>query len=182
MRRLTLLRHAKTERESASGRDRDRRLDSRGRADAPVIGRYLAEHRLVPDLVLLSPATRTRETWDLLSGLLAPPPAVEILPDLYGADATELLHIVRAAAGRADDEAVRSIMVVAHNPGLHELALGLIGKAKSQDREALRDNLPTSGLAVIRFSIDDWNELSVRHGTLEKFVSPKLLRLQRENS
>lgn len=177
MRRLILLRHAKTERDAPSGHDRDRRLDTRGRADAPAIGSYLAGHKLVPDLVLVSPATRTRETWDLLAAAFDPAPAVQTVSALYGADAPELLQIVRAAPGRADDKSLKSIMVIAHNPGLHELSLDLIGKAKDEDREALEENLPTSGLAVFKFAIDDWSELSLRHGTLERFVSPRLLRL-----
>jgi phosphohistidine phosphatase len=176
MRRLILLRHAKTERDSPSGRDRDRRLDARGREDAPIIGNYLTDHGLVPDLALVSPATRTRETWELLAGTLKPEPAMDIVGDLYGADASELLQIIRRAAGRADDGAIKSIMVVAHNPALHELSVGLIGKAKAADREALQENLPTSGAAVFKFAIDDWNDVSVRHGTLDRFVSPKLLR------
>jgi phosphohistidine phosphatase len=180
MRRLLLLRHAKTERESPSGQDRDRRLDSRGREDAPAIGRYLAENSLVPDLALVSPAARTRETWDLLAGALKSAPAAEFVPGLYGADASELLQIIRLA-GQADDRPSKSVMVVAHNPGLHELSLALIGKAQGHDREALEENLPTSGLAVFKFAVDDWDDLSVRQGTLEKFVSPKLLRLQRES-
>jgi phosphohistidine phosphatase len=177
MRRLLLLRHAKTERESPSGQDRDRRLDARGREDAPTIGRYLAEQKLVPDLALVSPATRTRETFELLADVLEPVPALQVVPGLYGADASELLQIIRLS-GQADDKPANSVMVVAHNPGLHELSLALIGKAKGHDREALEDNLPTSGLAVFRFAIDDWDDLSVHHGTLERFVSPKLLRLQ----
>ena len=177
MRRLILLRHAKTERDAPSGYDRDRRLDTRGRADAPATGSYLAEHKLAPDLVLVSPAARTRETWDLLAKAFDPAPAVEFVPALYGADASELLQIVRAASGRADDKSLKSIMVVAHNPGLHELSLDLIGKAKAEDRQALEENLPTSGLTVFEFAIDDWSELSVRRGTLERFVSPRLLRL-----
>jgi phosphohistidine phosphatase len=177
MRRLLLLRHAKTERDSPSGFDRDRRLDDRGRTDAPVIGHYLSDHKLVPDLVLVSPATRTRQTWELLAPTLTPEPEAEFVPDLYGAGARELLQIVRAASGRADDKDLKSIMVVAHNPGLHELALELIGKAEEEDREALEENLPTSGLAVFKFKIDDWNDVSVRHGTLDRFVSPKRLRL-----
>ena len=182
MRRLILLRHAKTERDSPSGQDRDRRLDARGRADAPVIGHYLAEHKLVPDLALVSPAARTRETWELLAAVLAPPPpAMDITGDLYGADVSDLLKIIRLASGRADDKDLKSIMVVAHNPGLHELALVLTGKAKAADREALEDNLPTSGLAVFKFAIDDWSNVSVRQGTLERFISPRLLRLQRES-
>jgi phosphohistidine phosphatase len=177
MRRLILLRHAKTERDSPSGHDRDRRLDTRGRTDAPVTGSYLAEHQLAPDLALVSPATRTRETWDLLAKAFDPAPAVEFVSALYGADASELLEILRAASGRADDRNLKSIMVVAHNPGLHELSLDLIGKAKDADREALEENLPTSGLTVFKFAIDNWSELSVRSGTLERFVSPRLLRL-----
>ena len=182
MRRLILLRHAKTERESPSGRDRDRRLDDRGRTDAPVIGGYLAEHRLVPDLVLVSPAARTRETWELIAATQQPQPAVDIIGGLYGADASELLQIIRMASGRADDPACETIMVVAHNPGLHELSLELIGKARPADREALEENLPTSGVAVFKFAVDDWTDVSVRRGTLDRFVSPRLLRLQRESS
>ena len=66
MRRLLLLRHSKTERPEPGERDRDRKLMPRGRADAPVIGAYMARHRLVPDLVLVSPAQRTMETWALV--------------------------------------------------------------------------------------------------------------------
>ena len=180
MRRLLLLRHAKTERESPSGQDRDRRLDGRGREDAPVIGRYLADEKIVPDLVLVSPATRTRETFDLLAEDLKPRPAMQVIAGLYGADASELLQIIRMA-GQANSSVAKSMMVVAHNPGLHELSLALIGKARAQDREALEDNLPTSGLAVFKFATDTWDDLAIRHGTLERFISPKLLRLQRES-
>jgi len=176
MRRLLVLRHAKTERDSPSGLDRDRRLDARGREDAPVIGRYMREHNLVPDLALVSPATRTRETFDLLVPALETKVEAEFIGDLYGADAREVLQIVRAA-----DADVKSILVIGHNPGLHELSLELIGKAKAEDREELDENLPTSGLVVFKFAIGDWSEVAVRHGTLERFVSPRRLRLQRES-
>lgn len=181
MRRLLLLRHAKTERESPSGHDRDRRLDARGRTDAPVIGHYLNDHDLVPDLVLVSPAARTRETWNLLAPVLKPEPEAEVIGDLYGADADELLQIVRMASGRPDDQSLKSIMLVAHNPGLHELSLDLIGKAKAEEREALEENLPTSGLTVFKFAVTDWSDVSVRRGTLDRFVSPRRLRLQGES-
>ncbi|ETR76478.1 phosphohistidine phosphatase [Afipia sp. P52-10] len=176
MRRLMLLRHAKTERDSLSGQDRDRRLDTRGRDDAPTMAHYLAAHQLIPDLTLVSPAVRTRETWDLMAGVLKPAPAHEIVPDLYGADALELLAIVRAAQGRSDDADLRCLMVVAHNPGLQEFALELIAKAGRRERKALEDNLPTSGLAVLDFAIEDWNDIAPQRGTLDRFVSPRLLR------
>ena len=180
MRRLLLLRHAKTERDSPSGLDRDRRLDARGREDAPVIGTYMREHKLVPDLALVSPATRTRETFELLTPALETEVEADFIGDLYGADAREVLQIVHAASGRADDADLKSILVIGHNPGLHELSLQLISKAKPEDREELNENLPTSGLVVLKFAVENWADIAVRHGTLERFVSPRRLRLQGE--
>jgi phosphohistidine phosphatase len=76
MHRLLLLRHSKTERPEPGQRDRDRRLMARGRADAPLIGSYMASHRLIPDLVLVSPAKRTMETWELVAAALSKSPRV----------------------------------------------------------------------------------------------------------
>jgi len=67
MRRLMLLRHAKTERAEPGERDRDRKLTKRGRTDAPLIGAYMVRHGLTPDLALVSPAERAQETWKLLA-------------------------------------------------------------------------------------------------------------------
>lgn len=171
MRRLLLMRHAKTEKDGPTGKDRDRRLDHRGRDDAAAMGAYLARQDLLPDLALVSTAVRARQTWD---GLAAEWPVIpaDHRDDLYAADAGELLAIIRTAA--AHDP--RRLMVVAHNPGLHELALALVAGGSAKAREALLDNLPTSGLAVIDFTIDDWNNVSFRRGRLERFVTPRLLK------
>ena len=67
-------------------------------------------------------------------------------------------------------------MLVGHNPGMHELALALSGSGDAKARDALSDNLPTSGLAVFDFAIEDWNDVAFRGGRLTLFVSPKLLR------
>lgn len=180
MRRLMLLRHAKTEQDSPSGRDYDRALDERGRKDADEMGGYLAQHGLAPDLALVSPAVRARETWErMLTGLNPSPPA-DMVPGLYGADVSVLLQIAAQASGRSADKDLKGMMIVAHNPGLHEFAFALIAKAKDEDHEALHDNLPTSGLAVIDLPIDDWSDLSLRTGKLVRFVSPRLLREQRD--
>jgi len=182
MRHLMLLRHAKTERDSPTGNDRDRRLNERGRADAPTLGRYLVAHRLVPGCVLVSPATRARETWDLLKDEFPNPPPHEIIQQLYGADTAELLHIVRIARQLALRATTDRLMIVGHNPGLHEFALALTsaGHAKSAKVDAsyraLTDNLPTSGLAMISFAIGDWADASFGRGRLERLISPALLR------
>ena len=67
-------------------------------------------------------------------------------------------------------------MLVGHNPGMHELALALTGSGDAAAKKALEDNLPTSGLAIFDFAIDDWNEVAFRRGTLVRFISPKLLK------
>jgi phosphohistidine phosphatase len=175
MRRLMLLRHAKTENDAPSGRDQDRRLDNRGRIDAEEIGGWIGRHPPFPDLVLVSHAIRAHQTWEIaweaMKDLL-PKPQVELMPDLYGADPAQLLEIIRSAAP-ADP---RQLLLVGHNPGMHELALALAGSGDATAHKALAENLPTSGLAVFDFEIDDWTDVAFRRGQLVQFVSPKLLK------
>jgi len=175
MRRLMLLRHAKTETDAPSGRDQDRRLDDRGHNDAAEIGGWIATHPPFPDAVLVSTATRSRQTWDIAWAAMkefVPPPHVEQLPELYGADPLRILAAVRSASA-AD---AQRVMVVGHNPGMHELALALAGSGNAAGRKALAGNLPTSGLAVLDFAVDDWDDVAFRRGRLVLFVSPKLLK------
>ena len=175
MRRLMLLRHAKTENDAPSGRDQDRRLDDRGRLDAAEIGRWMAGHPPFPDLVLVSTAVRSQQTWDIVWDAMsraAPQPKVEPLAELYAADPSLLLQVVHSAA--AEDP--QRLLLVGHNPGLHELAFVLTGSGNAAARAVLADNLPTSGLIVLDFDIDDWRDVSFRGGRLELFVSPKLLK------
>jgi phosphohistidine phosphatase len=175
MRRLMLLRHAKTEHDAPSGRDQDRRLDKRGRDDAAEIGGWIGRHPPFPDLVLVSPAIRAHQTWEIgweAMKDLAPEPQVELIPELYGAEPSQLLQVIRESSGPDP----RRLMLVGHNPGMHELALALAGSGDAAGRHALVDNLPTSGLVVFEFAIDDWNDVAFRRGRLVLFVSPKLLK------
>jgi phosphohistidine phosphatase len=175
MRRLMLLRHAKTEHDAPSGRDQDRRLDKRGRDDAAEIGGWIGRHPPFPDLVLVSPAIRAHQTWEIgweAMKDLAPEPQVELIPELYGAEPSQLLQVIRESSGPDP----RRLMLVGHNPGMHELALALAGSGDVAGRHALVDNLPTSGLVVFDFGIDDWNDVAFRRGRLILFVSPKLLK------
>ena len=176
MRRLMLLRHAKTETDAPSGRDQDRRLDDRGHKDAARIGDWMAEHPPFPDTVLVSPAVRAKQTWDIAWEAMkdrVDEPRVEFVPDLYGADPGQLLETIRTATIPANP---KHLLLVGHNPGMHELALMLVGSGDAAGRKALADNLPTSGLAVFDFAIDDWADAAFRRGRLVLFVSPKLLK------
>ena len=175
MRRLMLLRHAKTESDAPSGRDRDRRLDERGHRDAAEIGGWIGRNPPFPDCVLVSPAVRAHQTWDIAWAAmmgLAPKPHVELVADLYGAEPAQLLQTIRTAS--VSDP--KRLMLVGHNPGMHELALVLARSSDAAARKALANNLPTSGLAVFDFAIDDWNDVAFRRGRLVLFVSPKLLK------
>jgi phosphohistidine phosphatase len=175
MRRLMLLRHAKTENDAPSGRDQDRRLDKRGQTDAADIGGWIGRHPPFPDSVLVSPAIRAHQTWEIVREAikdLIPQPQVELLPELYGADPAQLLQAIRAASSTDP----KTLMLIGHNPGMHELALALAGSGGEAGRKALADNLPTSGLAVLDFAIGDWADVAFRRGRLALFVSPKLLK------
>lgn len=175
MRRLMLLRHAKTENDAPSGRDQDRRLDNRGRHDAAEIGGWIGRNPPFPSLVLVSHAVRALQTWEIAWEAmkeLVPEPQVELMAELYGADVSQLLETIRDASV-ADP---KRLMIVGHNPGMHELAIALAGSGDSARRSALADNLPTAGLAILDFDIDDWADIGLRRGRLELFVSPKLLK------
>jgi phosphohistidine phosphatase len=177
MRRLLLLRHAKTENDAPSGRDQDRRLDNRGRLDATEIGGWIGRHPPFPDAVLVSPAVRAHQTWEIAWEAMqdrVPQPRVEFLEELYGADPAQLLETVHAAVATDPN----TLMLVGHNPGMHELALMLTGSGDAGGRKALGDNLPTSGLAIFDFEVDDWSDVAFRRGRLAKFVSPRLLRAE----
>lgn len=175
MRRLMLLRHSKTETDAPSGRDQDRRLDERGLRDAAEMGGWISRHPPFPDCVLVSPAARTVQTWDIawaaMKGVV-PEPQVEQVEELYAAEPSQLLTSIRMASV-ADP---KRLMLVGHNPGMHELALALTGSGDAAARKALTDNLPTSGLAVLDFATDDWDDVAFRRGKLVLFVSPKLLK------
>jgi len=169
MRRLMLLRHAKTERAEPGMRDRDRKLTKRGRADAPVIGAYMAHHGLLPDLALVSPVTRAQETWTLIAPAFAKTPRVTRDERIYNVSPERLISII------AETRGARSLLIVGHNPSLHDVAVQLIAAGDVEARERVSEKLPTSGLVVIEFSIDDWSKLHSRSGRLEHFVTPRLL-------
>lgn len=170
MRRLLLFRHAKAERSIPGGPDRDRSLIERGRKDAARIGAYMAAHALVPDRVLVSPAARTLETWKQAAKAFKPAPAATSVEKLYGATPHAIL-----AAIEDMPNTVHTLLVIGHNPGLHELALMLIASGDVDARESLREKLPTSGLIILDFAFDHWDKLHPRSGRLERFVSPKTL-------
>jgi phosphohistidine phosphatase len=170
MLRLLLLRHAKAERSKPGERDIERVLAERGRGDAAKIGAYLMHHALLPDLVVVSTAARTRETWARAAAALPRKVPVRREERLYEAGPHGMLKII------ADVERdVGTLLVVGHNPGMQELAVQLVASGSAEMRQRLTEEFPTAALVVIDFALDDWSGLHPRSGRLIRFVTPKSL-------
>jgi phosphohistidine phosphatase len=147
MRHLILMRHAKAEKGSPSGGDHDRPLAERGRDDAARIARALSAKGLRPDMALVSDAARTRQTWAAVE------PAFEnvelrVERDLYNASAEAIIAAVDTVADGAD-----TLLVVAHNPGIHEAALSYLNRCSPSPAilDKLAGRFPTGSAAIFRF-------------------------------
>jgi len=170
MHQLLLLRHAKSSWDNPSLPDRERSLNKRGRKSAAAMRGAMRDLGLAPDVVLVSPARRTQETlaalepWDET-------PLVEPMEALYLASAEQLLAILRGIS-----ETVRSVLVIGHNPGMHELAAMLVaGPPKAPGEMALVNGFPTAALA--EFSIaSPWRHLAAGSGHLVRLLTPRDLR------
>jgi phosphohistidine phosphatase len=170
MRRLLLMRHAKAERSLPGGRDRDRVLAERGRDDAPKVGRYLVRHNFVPDLALVSDSARTRETWALLAKAFETVPPARFEERIYESSTEAILQAIKDTP-----PGVKSLLVLGHNPGLQELAVTLAASGDVEARQRLKEEFPTSALAVIVFAQEDWSALHARGGRLDHLVTPRTL-------
>jgi phosphohistidine phosphatase len=163
---LTLFRHAKAEMAVAGQSDFDRPLMNRGRVEAALAGKTLSNLEL--DRALISAATRTRETWAFASREILTPPGVEIDPDLYSCTPQKLISILRGV--HSSDS---SIVVVGHNPIIHEVAAWLTGDDMSPDADILRLKFPTSALAIFDIDSGSWASLTAGRAKLRAFVIPR---------
>ena len=165
VKRLYLLRHAKSSWKDPGLRDRDRPLAGRGRRAAKAIARYLREQDIVPELVLCSTARRARETLEPMEPALAGH-AVRFEPELYGASAGALLEHLRGVP-----DAVGSVLLIGHNPGLQRLALELARPAPILHE--LEAKYPTAGLAMLVLQGPSWRDLDRGTAELVGFLRPR---------
>ena len=165
VKRLYLLRHAKSSWDEPGLADRDRPLAPRGERASKSMAKYLRDEGIVPELVLCSQSKRTRETLERLG--LGDGTEVRIEDELYAASAGELL----GALHEVPDE-VESVMVVGHNPGMERLALELAVGGDELDR--MREKFPTAALATLELD-GTWSELAPGGAELVSFVKPKEL-------
>ena len=168
---LALLRHAKSSWATPGLDDFDRPLNPRGVSAAPVMGAELKRLGIAPDIVLCSPARRTRQTLELALPDFEPAGGqVRSDHDLYLASAEGLMAILRGIPEQAS-----TALVIGHNPAMHNLALALAGSGSADDLTALADNFPTCALAVLTFDEPTWRGIDVRRGTLTHLITPRQL-------
>jgi phosphohistidine phosphatase len=148
MQRLILMRHGKAERAGLGDDDAERHLTQRGLADSRLMGKVLAGEGLAPDLALVSASARTQETWAAAAEFF-PRAKVQVRQGLYLASAGHM-HQAAEQSGVAD----QTLMIVGHNPGLHELALRLLreGGAPPSVVAKVGDGFPTA--TAIAFTVD----------------------------
>ena len=167
IRTLLLLRHAKSSWDDPTEDDFDRRLSTRGRRAAQAIARELAKATVQPDIILCSAARRTRETLDAILPHLTKDHLVQVERGLYLADVDTLQSVVRRLPARAG-----CVLVIGHNPGLHDFADALSGAGDQALRERLSGKFPTGALATIEIA-GPWSKAAAGAGRLVGFVVPR---------
>jgi phosphohistidine phosphatase len=171
VKRLYLLRHAKSSWADPHLSDHDRPLAPRGRRAASRIGRYLRSAGMEPEEVLCSTAARARQTLDAVLPFLEPHVTVHVEGEIYRADSDELLQRLREVS-----PTVGSVMLIGHNPSIQELALTLANDGDGHHLTArLAEKFPTAGLAAFAVPSDEWSELGRGHARLERFLVPREL-------
>lgn len=166
MKTLLVLRHAKSDRGDKTLRDHDRPLAPRGEADAPRMGTALIALDLIPDRIITSTAQRALETARLVAAAMGYRGEVIESREVYAASVDTLRDVLREHGG---DDA--TILLVGHNPGLEELICVLAG---GRDAPPFI-RVPTAGLACLALDIKDWQEIHDAYGTLEWFLTPRIV-------
>ena len=163
MKTLLILRHAKTQPDAPAG-DHVRELTERGLRNAAAMAAHILTLAGTPDAIVTSDATRARQTAEIVAPAVGFSAPLTVEPRIYGADVDTLLAVVR---GISDDAS--SAIIVGHNPGFEELAEALAGNHDAGVR------LPTSGLAVLEFDLERWDDVREGAGQLRGIATPRTI-------
>lgn len=165
---LLLFRHAKSRWDEPEAGDHERDLAPRGLAAASAMGQLIRKLSLVPDRVLCSTAQRATHTWELAVAELGTVVPVQFDDRLYLAAPERMIAVVREFGGDA-----RRLLMVGHDPGMHQLAVQLAGKGDAKLRSRLAAKFPTAGLARYRLDLATWAEFGGTPGELLGFWRPR---------
>ena len=160
MKKVLLMRHAKSSWKDANIPDHDRPIKKKGEKEVKAMAKMLKKKGNLPDIILCSSAERAKQTAVLLKKVASYEGKIEYLDKLYMAEVPDLIAVLKEAPKKA-----KSVMVIGHNPGLEAFLQTLTGKVET---------LPTSSIAYISLPIDDWKELNTDvEGKLKKLWRPK---------
>ncbi len=169
MKRLTVLRHAKSSPGEPDSDDFDRPLNDRGWKAARRVGRELKRRGMQFDFGLASPAARVRETLDgVAEGYGDFPFPIRFEPRIYEASAGTLLDLVRQLA-----EDSKAVLLVGHNPGLERLMVELSRDDKHGYRDRIARKYPTAALAVVELPVKRWSDITPGSGTIVELIEPR---------
>jgi len=162
MKRLLLVRHAKSSWNNPSLSDAQRPLNTRGQRDAPNVGSYLSANMPAPEQIYTSPATRAATTASLIAACYQPKLSVQVIDDLYTFSAQQLYENIHTLPNE-----YTTLMLVSHNPGITDLVNHLC------DTDI--ENVPTCGVADIQIAGAEWSAISPAENQLLAFITPKSL-------
>jgi phosphohistidine phosphatase len=167
---IYILRHAKAETGASYQDDHERKLSQRGCDAARAIGYYLARQSIRPDMVICSTATRARETWDCVLETYSRDVQVEYSDRLYLASANETMQLMAQTP-----ETISRLLLVGHNPGLHQFCLKLAQAGAASLLDTLAIKFPTCAFATIALGRTSWRDIAQTKGELKGFVTPSML-------
>lgn len=168
MKRLTLLRHAKSSWDDAVPRDFDRPLNAKGHRAGRTVGQEMRRLGLSFDAIVASPAARVIETLIEVAQGFGAPLTPRFDERIYLASLDALLELVRSSDDRVD-----SLLLVGHSPGLERLALHLAGTKDKMLRKSVEEKYPTGALIEISLPVDRWQDVGNGEGTLTRFIRPR---------
>ena len=170
MKTLFVLRHAKSDWSTPGQDDHERPLAERGERAALVMGRYMAQRGYHPDFILCSDARRAADTCAIVTSQWKMVPPIEAERSLYLAGRTGVLNRLGAVVSRH-----AGVMIVGHNPDLHEVVTGLAQSGPAEWLQSATDKFPTAALAVLELPVEHWREAAKTGGTLVDYATPKTL-------
>ena len=162
MKKLFLLRHAKSSWDDPALGDFDRPLSKRGISNAILLSKYLDKQKVSFDLVLSSPSERTQSTSDLVLSYCNPAPTILLKEDIYHASVSSLSQLIKG-----QDDSINDLLVIGHNPGLHILIESLAHESIIK--------LPTCTFVKLT-NFNHWKDLDTGILDLELLITPKELK------
>jgi phosphohistidine phosphatase len=169
MKKLTLLRHAKSGWDDPVARDFDRPLNKRGERAAKVIGIWMKREGLSFDHIIASPAVRVIDTLDQVVATFGPLGEPTWERRVYLASSATLMDVLRELGPRYD-----SVLMIGHNPGLEDLILDIVPDVKGNDyRDLVYEKYPTAAVAEMEIDIANWADIDRNKGRITRYIRPR---------